>query len=59
MKKNLAMIDDDKAAAGRPRDAKTTRRILDAALALGLASGFQGLTVEAIAQRAAVGKMTI
>jgi AcrR family transcriptional regulator len=59
MKKIPAPMNDDKAAAGRPRNAQTTRRILDAALELGLASGFQGLTVEGIAQRAAVGKMTI
>jgi AcrR family transcriptional regulator len=59
MKKRLALINEEKAAAGRPRDTRTTRRILDAALALGLASGFRGLTVEGIAQRAAVGKMTI
>ena len=59
MKKSLASVEGDKVAAGRPRDAQTTRRILDAALELGLASGFDGLTVEGIAQRAAVGKTTI
>ena len=59
MKKTLDSFADDTPPAGRPRDAKTTRRILDAALELGLASGFDGLTVEGIAQRAAVGKTTI
>jgi AcrR family transcriptional regulator len=47
------------ATAGRPRDARTTRGILKAALKLGMASGFDALTVEAVAARAGVGKATI
>ena len=42
MKKRFATTDQDKAAAGRPRDAQTGRRILDAALELGLELGFDG-----------------
>ena len=49
MKKRFATTDHDKAAAGRPRDAQTGRRILDAALELGLELGFDGLTVEGVA----------
>ena len=45
--KKIDTIDDAK-AAGRPRDARTTRRILDAALELGLELGFDGLTVEGL-----------
>jgi AcrR family transcriptional regulator len=48
-----------KKAAGRPRDARTTAAILEAALELGLESGFDALTVEGVAARAAVGKATI
>ena len=59
MKKRFATTDHDRAAAGRPRDAQTGRRILDAALELGLELGFDGLTVEGVAKRAGVGKMTI
>jgi AcrR family transcriptional regulator len=59
MKKRIATTDDEKPAAGRPRDAQTARRILDAALELGLELGFDGLTVEGVARRAAVGKTTI
>ena len=46
-------------AAGRPRDARTTQRILKASLDLGMKLGFDGLTVEGIAARAGVGKSTI
>jgi AcrR family transcriptional regulator len=49
----------DKPGTGRPRDAGATRRILKAALELGLESGFADLSVEGIAQRAGVGKTTI
>jgi AcrR family transcriptional regulator len=51
--------DHDKVSAGRPRDTQATRRILDAALELGLEVGFDGLTIEGVAERAAVGKTTI
>ncbi len=57
--KKVDTIDDAK-AAGRPRDARTTRRILDAALELGLELGFDGLTGSSgVAARAGVGKTTI
>src|SRR5258706_14376648 len=58
MKKNNTRKDGNK-AAGRPRDAGTTQRILKAALELGTELGFDGLTVEGIAARAGVGKSTI
>jgi AcrR family transcriptional regulator len=51
--------DQDKVPAGRPRDRQATRRILDAALELGLEVGFDGLTIEGVAEKAAVGKTTI
>lgn len=51
--------EDQKRAAGRPRDAGTTQRILKAALELGIELGFDGLTVEGVAARAGVGKSTI
>jgi AcrR family transcriptional regulator len=57
--KKTEEVDDDKAAAGRPRDAQTTRSILKAALELGIELGFDGLTMEGIAARAGVGKATI
>jgi AcrR family transcriptional regulator len=46
-------------AAGRPRDARTTAAILEAALDLGRESGFDALTIEGVAARAGVGKATI
>jgi AcrR family transcriptional regulator len=57
--KKIDKNNHEKIPAGRPRDAQTTRRILDAALELGLELGFNGLTVEGVAERAAVGKTTI
>lgn len=48
-----------KATAGRPRDARATAGILDAALELGMEAGFDALTVEGVAARAGVGKTTI
>ncbi len=47
------------ADTGRPRNAQATEAILRAALALGLEGGFQGVTIEGIAERAGVGKTTI
>ncbi|MGH9186161.1 MAG: TetR/AcrR family transcriptional regulator [Acidimicrobiales bacterium] len=44
---------------GRPRDAGTERVILDAAVAILGEVGFAGLTVDAVAARAGVGKATI
>src|SRR3954464_4078088 len=58
MKKSSTQEDGNK-AAGRPRDAGTTRRILKAAIELGMELGFDGVTVEGIAARAGVGKSTI
>jgi AcrR family transcriptional regulator len=48
-----------KGTAGRPRDPGRSKSILDAALALGGEVGFDALTVEAVAERAGVGKATI
>src|SRR5205807_6861666 len=50
---------DGNKAAGRPRDLRTTRSILKAAIELGVELGFDGLTVEGVAARAGVGKSTI
>ena len=45
--------------AGRPRSAEADRAILDAALATFIEHGYQGMSVEAVAERAGVGKTTI
>ncbi|HET7638015.1 MAG TPA: helix-turn-helix domain-containing protein, partial [Ktedonobacteraceae bacterium] len=45
--------------AGRPRSAQSHRAILEATLALFAEVGLQGLSIEAIAERAGVGKTTI
>jgi AcrR family transcriptional regulator len=47
------------APRGRPRDPARDARILDAALALVAEVGFDRMTVDAIAERAGVGKPTI
>jgi AcrR family transcriptional regulator len=44
---------------GRPRDARAERAILEATMDLVAEVGFAGLTVDAVAARAAVGKATI
>ena len=44
---------------GRPRSARAERAILDAASDLLLERGFQGMSVEEVAERAGVGKATI
>jgi AcrR family transcriptional regulator len=44
---------------GRPRDARTDRAILDAALESFIDVGYQGMSVEGVAGRAGVGKTTI
>jgi AcrR family transcriptional regulator len=46
------------AAGGEPRDA-VAERILDAALALSAASGIRHLTIDEVAARAGVGRMTV
>src|SRR5260221_12467942 len=45
--------------AGRRRSAQSHQAILEATLALFAEVGFQGLSIEAIAERAGVGKTTI
>lgn len=47
------------AARGRPRDAALDRRIAEAALDVLADSGIAAFTIEAVAQRAGVGKATI
>src|SRR5262245_22725727 len=47
------------ARPGRPRSAKAQGAILAAALALFVEQGFEGMSVEAVASRAGVGKATI
>jgi AcrR family transcriptional regulator len=44
---------------GRPRSARVHRAILDAAVALFVEAGFEGMSVEAVAARAGTGKATI
>ena len=44
---------------GRPRNPRTQQRILNAAADLVLEQGFKALTIDAIAGRAGVGRMTI
>jgi AcrR family transcriptional regulator len=44
---------------GRPRSARVHRAILDATLELVAAEGIQGASIEAIAERAGVGKTAI
>jgi AcrR family transcriptional regulator len=46
-------------APGRPRSERADRAIVDATLELIAEAGFDGLTVEAVAARAGVGKATI
>ncbi len=45
--------------SGRPRKPETDAAILDAALAMFGEVGYEGMTVEAVAARAGVGKATI
>ncbi|MEW6475324.1 MAG: TetR/AcrR family transcriptional regulator [Actinomycetota bacterium] len=44
---------------GRPRSAQAEQAILDAALAAFIEHGYEGMSVEAVAERAGVGKTTI
>lgn len=57
--KNRDRGERGKVRGGRPRDARTTQKIREAALTLGVELGFDGLTVEGVAARARVGKATI
>jgi TetR/AcrR family transcriptional repressor of mexJK operon len=52
-------IDAPKRGRGRPRDLKKRKAILDAASALFLERGIAATTVEAVAERASVSKMTV
>lgn len=49
----------DTPRAGRPRNPETEREILRAASALLIEEGYNGLTMEKVALRAGVGKMTL
>src|ERR1700677_4945514 len=51
--------EESKPAPGRPRSERLDRAILKAAVDLVLASGFRALSMDAIAAKAAVGRMTI
>lgn len=53
------MSPDDPKRPGRPRDERAETAILDAALELFIEKGIEGLTIEAIAGEACVGKTTI
>ena len=46
-------------ASGRPRDPKLDQAILDATLQLLASDGYEGLTIEAVAARAGVGKASV
>jgi AcrR family transcriptional regulator len=50
---------DTPRAGGRPRDPKLDRAILDAALTLLADGGYDGLTIEAVAAAAGVGKASV
>jgi AcrR family transcriptional regulator len=54
-----APTEDRPPRPGRPRSAKANEAILNAAVALFIAQGFEGMSVEAVAARAGVGKATI
>jgi len=58
MRKNR-ILEEVNNCVGRPRDARCTQKVLDAALELGTETGFSDLTMEGIAARAGVGKTTI
>ncbi|WP_263358843.1 TetR/AcrR family transcriptional regulator [Acidicapsa ligni] len=51
--------EDPKASIGRPRSERLHQAILKAAVDLVLASGFRALSMDAIAAKAGVGRMTI
>jgi TetR/AcrR family transcriptional repressor of mexJK operon len=51
--------EDRRRGRGRPRDLEKRRAILDAASALFLEHGIMATTMEAVAERAAVSKMTV
>ena len=54
-----AGADAGEARRGRPRSEEADQAILDAALELLVSDGYQGMTMEGIAQRAGVGKATV
>lgn len=51
--------DEDRRRPGRPRDAGADDAIMDAVIELLTEFGFRGVTIDAVAQRAGVGKATI
>jgi AcrR family transcriptional regulator len=55
----VSVTDTARAAVGRPRSTEADDAIAHAALALLAESGFDGVTVEAVAQRAGVARSTV
>jgi AcrR family transcriptional regulator len=55
----MALDADPRPALGRPRSTEADQAIAHAALTLLAESGFEGVTVEAVAQRAGVAKSTV
>ncbi|QEO13844.1 TetR/AcrR family transcriptional regulator [Agromyces intestinalis] len=52
-------MDDEQRRRGRPRSAEADRAILEAARDLLIADGYEQLTMQAIAERAGVGRQTV
>ncbi len=57
--KPLTLLTHAVGSEAQPPDDETSNRILDAALELAAASGVQHLTMDAVARRAHVGRMTV
>jgi AcrR family transcriptional regulator len=59
MNRNTLQPESAVVKGGRPRNPRTQQRILKAAAELVLEQGFKALSIDAIAERAGVGRMTI